>query len=256
MNKLLTLILASGMGISAFGQGTQLLRQPTLSQTEIVFVYANDLWKVSKAGGQAIRLTSNEGEETLPHFSPDGKFIAFTGEYDGNVDVYLIPASGGEPQRLTWHPGADLVTGWSPDGNYITFTSGREGHNTQESKFFQISKNGGMPSPMAIPRAVNGEISPDGKHIAYQQISFWDPEWRNHRGGQAKPIWIVDLKDYSLQMTPQPDNERHTDPVWLGNKVFYISERDYLANLWSYDPATGKDKQETYKKKNTNSYFI
>ena len=248
MKKLFTLALAIGLGCSAFGQGTQLLRQPTLSQTEIVFVYANDLWKVPKNGGQAVRLTSNEGEETLPHFSPDGKHIAFTGEYDGNVDVYLIPSTGGEPQRLTRHPGADLVTGWTPDGSAITFTSGREGHNTQESKFFQIFKNGGMPTSMPIPRAVNGEISPDGKHIAYQQISFWDPEWRNHRGGQAKPIWIVDLKDYSLKMTPQPDNERHTDPVWLGGKVFYISERDYLANLWSYDPVTGQDKQETFLK--------
>lgn len=232
----------------AFGQGTQLLRQPTLSDTEIVFVYANDLWKVPKAGGNAVRLTSNEGEETLPHFSPDGKNIAFTAEYDGNFDVYIIPSEGGEPQRLTWHPGVDMVTGWTPEGNHITFTSGREGHATQESKFFKISKSGGMPKPMAIPRAVNGEISPDGNHIAYQQISFWDPEWRNHRGGQAKPIWIVDLQDFSLKMTPQTENERHTDPVWLGSKVYYISERDFLANIWSFDPATGKEKQETFLK--------
>ena len=135
MKRIFTLILASGLGFSAFGQGTQLLRQPTLSQSEIVFVYANDLWKVAKSGGSAIRLTSNEGEETLPHFSPDGKQIAFTAEYDGNTDVYLIPSEGGDPQRLTWHPGADLVTGWTPDGNHITFTSGREGFATQESKF-------------------------------------------------------------------------------------------------------------------------
>lgn len=178
----------------------------------------------------------------MPHFSPDGSLIAFTGEYDGNVDVYLIPAQGGEPRRMTWHPGVDLVTGWTPDGSAITFTSGREGHATQESKFFKISKDGGMPEPLAIPRAVNGEISPDGKQIAYQQISFWDPEWRNHRGGQAKPIWIVDLTDFSLKMTPQTDGERHTDPVWLGNKVYYISERDYLANIWSFDPTTGQEK--------------
>lgn len=246
MKRIFTLILATGLVSSALGQGTQLLRQPTLRQTEIVFVYANDLWKVPKTGGNAIRLTSNEGEETLPHFSPDGKYIAFTAEYDGNTDVYLIPTEGGEPKRLTWHPGADLVTGWTPDGNHITFTSSREGHATQESKFFKISKNGGLPEAMAIPRAVNGEISQDGNHIAYQQISFWDPEWRNHRGGQAKPIWIVDLKDYSLKMTPQTDNERHTDPIWMGNKVFYISERDYLANIWSYDPASGQEKQETF----------
>ncbi|MDP2040953.1 MAG: PDZ domain-containing protein [Algoriphagus sp.] len=248
MFRIITLILASGLSLSAFGQGTQLLRQPTLSQTEIVFVYANDLWKVPKSGGNAIRLTSNEGEETLPHFSPDGKHIAFTAEYDGNTDVYLIPSEGGDPKRLTWHPGADLVTGWTPDGNHITFTSGREGFATQESKFFKINKNGGIAEPMPIPRAVNGEVSPDGNHIAYQQIAFWDPEWRNHRGGQAKPIWIVDLKDYSLKMTPQTDNERHTDPIWLGKKVYYISERDYLANIWSYDLASGQEKQETFLK--------
>ncbi|WP_297336120.1 S41 family peptidase [Algoriphagus sp.] len=248
MKKLITLLICGSLSILALGQGTQLLRQPTLSQSEIVFVYANDLWKVSREGGQAIRLTSNEGEESFPHFSPDGSQIAFTGEYDGNTDVYLIPASGGEPQRLTWHPGADLVTGWSPDGQSVIFSSAREGHATEESKFFQISSTGGMPEALAIPRAVTGEISPDGNHIAYQQISFWDPEWRNHRGGQAKPIWIVDTKDLSLKMTPQTDNERHTDPVWFKNKVFYISERDYLANLWSYDPETGTEKQETFLK--------
>lgn len=248
MKNLITLLICGVLSQSALGQGTQLLRQPTLSQSEIVFVYANDLWKVSRAGGQATRLTSNEGEESLPHFSPDGTHIAFTAQYDGNTDVYLIPSEGGEPQRLTWHPGADNVTGWTPDGQHILFTSGREGHATEESKFFKISKNGGMPESLAIPRAVNGELSPDASHIAYQQISFWDPEWRNHRGGQAKPIWIVDMKDYSLQMTPQLDNERHTDPVWLGNKVYYISERDFLANLWSFDPATGQEKQETFLK--------
>ncbi|SFO66670.1 tricorn protease [Algoriphagus ornithinivorans] len=248
MKKILSLFLISCSSLWAWGQGTQLLREPTLSQSEIVFVYANDLWKVGRQGGQAIRLTSNEGEERLPHFSPDGKYIAFTGEYDGNTDVYLIPSSGGEPQRLTWHPGDDLVTGWSPDGSKVIFTSSREGHPTQESRFFEISVKGGMPQSLEIPRAVNGEISPDGKHFAYQQIAFWDPEWRNHRGGQAKPIWIVDRKSMELTMTPQLDGERHTDPVWFGNKVYYISERDYLANLWSFDPATGKEQQETFLK--------
>ncbi|NVJ87706.1 MAG: PD40 domain-containing protein [Algoriphagus sp.] len=248
MKKLITFFLAGGLIFSAWGQGTQLLRQPSLSQNEIVFVYANDLWKVSRNGGQAIRLTSNEGEESLPHFSPDGKHIAFTGEYDGNVDVYVIPSEGGEPKRLTWHPGNDQVTGWSPDGQKVIFSSARESHPTQESKFYEIPVTGGMPQALEIPRAVNGEISPDGSHIAYQQISFWDPEWRNHRGGQAKPIWIVDRKSLDLTMTPQLDGERHTDPVWFGNKVYYISERDYLANLWSFDPATGQEKQETFLK--------
>lgn len=237
------LVLPAGF---AAAQGTMLMRQPTISNTDIVFVYANDLWIVSKDGGDARRLTSNEGEESVPHFSPDGKWIAFTGQYDGNTDVYLIPTEGGQPARLTWHPGPDIVTGWTPDGKEILFTSSRESVPTRESKFFTISKDGGMEKALAVPRAVNGEISEDGKYIAYQQIGFWDPEWRNYRGGQAKPVWIVDLKNYSLKMTPQTDNERHTDPVWLNNVVYYLSERDYANNVWSFNPATNESKQLTF----------
>ncbi len=248
MKKLLFLPILLCSALIAFPQGTQLLRQPTLSDSEIAFVYANDLWKVSKAGGDAIRLTSNNGAESLPHFSPDGKHIAFTAQYDGNTDVYVIPSEGGEPKRLTWHPSGDNVTGWTPDGSSVIFASGREGHATQESKFFKVAVEGGMPEALIVPRAINGEMSADGRHMAYQQIGFWDPEWRNHRGGQAKPIWILDLETYDLKMTPRLDNERHTDPIWLDGKVYYISERDYLANLWSFDPATNTEQQETFLK--------
>ena len=232
--------------LQAYPQGTMLLRQPTISNTHIAFVYANDLWLVGKDGGDAKRLTSNEGQESLPHFSPDGKWIAFTGQYDGNTDVYLIPSEGGQPQRLTWHPGADNVTGWTPDGESVLFASSREAVPTQESKIYKISYKGGMEDALEIPRAVAGEISEDGKYFAYQQIGFWDAEWRNYRGGQAKPIWIVDLKDYSLKMTPQTDNERHTYPVWLNNVVYFLSERDYANNVWSYNPATNELKQQTF----------
>ena len=234
------------LSIPVFPQGTMLLRQPTISNTDIVFVYANDLWIVPKDGGDARRLTSNEGEESNPHFSPDGKLIAFTGQYDGNTDVYLLPAEGGQPARLTWHPGADQVTGWTPDGESILFASSRTGTPTMESKIYKINKKGGMEEALAIPRAVAGEISQDGKYIAYQQIGFWDPEWRNYRGGQAKPIWIVDLKTYALKMTPQTDNERHTDPVWLNNVVYFLSERDFANNVWSFNPATDELKQLTF----------
>jgi len=230
----------------AMAQGTMLMRQPTISSTDIVFVYANDLWIVSKDGGDARRLTSNEGEESVPHFSPDGKLIAFTGQYDGNTDVYLIPTEGGQPTRLTWHPSADVVSGWTPDGKEILFASSRESVPTRESKFFTISKDGGMEKALDIPRAVTGEISEDGKYIAYQQIGFWDPEWRNYRGGQAKPIWIVDLKNYSLKMTPQTDNERQVDPTWLNNVVYFLSERDYANNVWSFNPANNELKQLTF----------
>ncbi|UXE65652.1 MAG: PD40 domain-containing protein [Chryseotalea sp. WA131a] len=241
--SLFVLVLLAGFG---FSQGTMLLRQPTISNTQVAFVYANDLWIVGKDGGDAKRLTSNEGQESLPHFSPDGKWIAFTGQYDGNTDVYLIPSEGGQPQRLTWHPGADNVTGWTPDGESVLFASSREAVPTQESKIYKINYKGGMEEALEIPRAVAGEISEDGKYIAYQQIGFWDAEWRNYRGGQAKPIWIVDLKNYSLKMTPQTDNERHTDPVWLNNVVYFLSERDYANNVWSYNPATNELKQQTF----------
>lgn len=249
MKSLRSIILISVLSISndAFSQGTMLLRQPTISNTEIVFVYANDLWMVAKDGGDARRLTSNEGAESNPHFSPDGKLIAFTGQYDGNTDVYVIPAEGGQPQRLTWHPGADQVTGWTPDGEFILFATSREGVlPTRESKIYKINKRGGVEEALPIPRAVAGEISEDGKYIAYQQIGFWDPEWRNYRGGQAKPIWIVDLKNFELKMTPQPDNERHTDPVWLNNMVYFLSERDYANNVWSFNPTNNELKQLTF----------
>jgi len=228
----------------AWSQGTQLLRQPTISTENIVFVYANDLWQVSRQGGDAVRLTTDEGEESLPHYSPDENWIAFTGQYHGNTDVYVIPAEGGSPRRLTWHPGGDYVQGWTPEGEII-FRSSREGQPTQTNKLYKVSMNGGMPTALEIPRAAFGEISPDEKYIAYVPITFWDPEWRNYRGGQAMPIWIVDLKTKELIRTPQPDNERHLDPVWHGNEVFYLSERDYASNIWSFNPETKEEKQHT-----------
>lgn len=243
-----SLLLSLFFGWEGMAQGSMLLREPTISKDFIVFVHANDLWRVPKQGGDAVRLTSNEGAENLPHFSPDGKHIAFTAQYDGNTDVYVIPVEGGEPTRLTWHPGADLVSGWTPDSKHVLFTSARENVPTKESKFFKIPLEGGMEIPLSIPRAVNGRISPDGKHIAYQQIAFWDPEWRNYRGGQAKPIWIVDMESYELTMTPQTDNERHTQPIWHGNRVFFLSERDFANNIWSFDPRSRSLKQETFHK--------
>jgi len=229
----------------AFGQGTMLLRQPTVSETEIAFVYANDIWKVPVTGGAAIRLTTNIGGETSPHFSPDGKMIAFTGQYDGNADVYVMPSRGGQPKRLTYHPGGDNVTGWTPDGE-VLFSSSRKSIPTKEAKFYKVAVTGGQPIELAIPRAVDGQISKDGRMIAYQQISFWDPEWRNYRGGQAKPIWIVDMKNYDLKETPQINNERHTSPVWHDDVVYFLSERDYANNIWSFNPKTDALKQHTF----------
>jgi tricorn protease len=237
----LLLLLPSHVG----AQGTRLLREPTISQEHIAFVHADDLWRVARNGGDAVRLTSFIGSEQAPHFSPDGRWIAFSGQYDGNTDVFVIPVEGGEPRRLTWHPGADIVTGWTPDGGSVVFRSGRDGVPTRISRFWTVSPDGGMPAPMAIPQAHVGELSADGRYIAYQEISFWDPEWRNYRGGQAQPISVVSLDDFSLRTTPW-EGERHTDPVWLGDEVFFLSERDWANNIWSWNPSTGELRQRTF----------
>ncbi|WP_431162803.1 S41 family peptidase [Flagellimonas beolgyonensis] len=229
-------------------EGTLLLREPTLSNNAVVFVYANDLWKAPLTGGPAERLTSGIGYESDPHFSPDGQWIAFTAEYDGNSEVYVIPANGGTPERITYHPAMDEVQGWTPEGE-ILFRSTRNARPTMTSQFFTVSPKGGLPKAMAIPRGAYGSISADGSHIAYTPITSWDPEWRNYRGGQAMPIWIVDLKTYDLMTTPQLDQERHLYPVWSGSKVYYLSERDYTSNIWSFDITTQTEEQVTFHKK-------
>lgn len=234
--------------LSIFSQGTQLLRQPTISKTEVVFIYANDLWKAPLNGGTAIRMTSGEGYESNPHFSKDGKTIAFTAEYDGNTDVYIIPSEGGEPKRITFHPDGDYVEGWTPD-NKILFRSGRESKPTATTKLYTVGTDGSFPEALDLQRAAYGDISADGKYIAYTPITSWDPEWRNYRGGQAMPIWIVDLETKELITTPQLDKERHLDPIWLNGVVYYLSERDYTSNIWSFDPKTKTEKQITFHKK-------
>ena len=227
----------------AAAQGTRFLRQPDVSATHIVFVHANDLWLTGRDGGDAMRLTSSEGAETDPAFSADGQWIAFSGQYGGNTDVYLMPATGGQPRRLTWHPAADVVQGWTPAGEII-FQSGRDAVPTRLWKFYTVPPAGGLPEPLALPQAYLGGMSADGAYIAYQEIGYWDPEWRNYRGGQAQPIGIVATADWE-RTTPSWEGERHMDPVWMDGVVYYMSERDWASNVWSFDPRTGAERQLT-----------
>ncbi len=214
---------------------TRLLRAPTVSDTQIAFAYAQNIWVVPRSGGLARRLTTFQGLTSNPHFSPDGKWIAFSGEYAGNIDVYVVPAEGGEPKRLTWHPGNDLVEGWTPDGKSILFSSSRDTWAARpEPRFWTVSIDGGMPVAMTLPRGYQGKFSPDGTHIAYRMNNSWDEERRHYRGGQNRPIWIVDLKTYDLVSPPWTDS-KDMDPVWIGKTVYFISDRDSVANIWSYD---------------------
>ena len=242
------LLVAAGVflaGSPAAAQGTRMLRSPTVSSTHIAFVHANDIWSVPRGGGEAARLTSGRGAELSPRFSPDGRWIAFTGQYAGSRDVYVIPASGGDPRRLTWHPGADVTMGWTPDGRHVVFQSGREGHPTAVGKLYKVPLEGGLPKALPINQADNGDLSADGRFVAYQEVGFWDPEWRNYRGGQAQPISVVDLESLERITTPW-EGERHMSPVWMDGVVYYISERDWAANIWSWDPGTSEEKQLTF----------
>ena len=240
------LLVASSTGQSQTADAqTRLLRTPTVSSTQIAFAYANNIWTVPRAGGSARRLTSFQGQTLSPHFSPDGKWIAFSGEYAGNLDVYVVATDGGEPRRLTWHPGADQAQGWTADGKSIVFASARATWAPSGApRFWTVPVAGGVEEPMPLPRAYQGKISADGTHVAYRMNNSWDEERRNYRGGQNRPIWIVDLRSFDLVSPPWTDS-KDVDPVWVEDAVYFISDRDGVANLWSYQTKTKKLAQLT-----------
>lgn len=236
MKFYLTLLTSSLILITncLYAQDTKLVRQPDISQDKIVFTYGNDLWTVDHDGGEAQRLTSFPGSEVHPNFSPDGQWVAFTGQYDGNTDVYVVPTDGGEPKRLTWHPGNDIVRGWTPDGNRVIFESGRTSAPVPYGKFWTIGVNESFPEPMAIPRGHRGDFSPEGNFFAYQQIDQSDDEWRNYRGGQNRPIWVMDMSDYTIDKLPW-DGSNDQNPVWIDDTIYFMSDRDFAMNVYAYD---------------------
>ena len=241
----LPLVTVAVLSAAPNGEPTKLLRSPAISTSHIAFAYANNIWIVERAGGNARRLTSFQGQTLNPHFSPDGRTIAFTGDYAGNTDVYTVPADGGEPKRLTWHPGGDAVQGWTPDGKSIVFASSRATWAPSGApRFWTVPAEGGVEQSMALPRAYQGKISPDGTKIAYRMNTTWDEERRNYKGGKNRPVWIVDLKTYDLVSPPWTDSH-DKDPVWLGDTVYFLSDRDGVHNVWSYEPKTKKLAQVT-----------
>ena len=214
-----------------------LLRQPTVNKMEIVFNYAGDLWAVSREGGDARRLTSAVGSDSDARFSPDGSMIAFTGRYAGNRDVYVMPAAGGQPKRLTYHPGADEVVGWTPDGKNVVFRSARHSYYRFNNQLYTVSVAGGFAQELPLPIAEEGSLSPDGTHIAYVPHGQWQPAWKHYRGGQTTPIWIADLKDSSIQKLPR-ENSNDFNPMWVGNTIYFLSDRNGAVSLFAYDLGT------------------
>ena len=218
--------------------GTRLLQTPAIADGKIAFVYADDIWVANVDGSNPRRITSHPGTEQNPYFSPDGKHIAFTGSYDGNVDVYVISADGGEPARLTWHPGEDIVRGFTPRGEVI-FSSQRSVFSRRHSQFFVINTTGGVPEPLPVPSGQKAAISPDGKYLAYTPGGEVFRQWKNYRGGTASRIWVLTLDGLSHVEIPKPAGGcNDTEPMWVGETVYFFSDRDGEFNLYSYDRGT------------------
>ncbi|MGC1483045.1 MAG: PDZ domain-containing protein [Candidatus Acidiferrum sp.] len=224
---------------------TRLLRFADISKDRVVFAYAGDLWIASREGGDARRLTSHVGDELYPKFSPDGKWVAFTGEYDGNPDVYVISTEGGEPKRLTFHPSNDIVLGWTPDGKNILFRSDRFNEPLGRStRLYLIAPQGGTPHPLPVPRGDLTSFSPDGSKIAYLETSQEFRTWKRYRGGWSLPIAIYDLKKNTYEELPKTAG-MDMFPMWHGNSIFFISDRDGIMNLYSYDLSSKQTKKLT-----------
>lgn len=226
---------------------TRMMEMPTVSAEHVAFSYAGDLWLCGLDGGLARRLTAHPGFESRPRFSPDGAWIAFSGEYDGNTDVYLMPTAGGEPRRLTWHPDLDLVCGFTPDGASVLFESPRTVYTDRHRQLFTVPITGGFPTRLPLPSAFEGCFSPDGKSIAYSPARRAFEQWKNYRGGTASRIWICNLGDLSVVQVPQPAGRcNDVEGMWVNDRFYFNSDRGGEFNLHSFDARTGRVEQVTH----------
>jgi tricorn protease len=232
------------IAIMVNAQGTRLLRQPALSDTHVAFTYGGDIWITDLSSRQTSRITSTAAVESNPHFSPDGKILAFSSNRSGSNSVYVVSTEGGTPQRLTWYPASAKACGWTPDGKSVLYSSSRETAPTGFGRLWTVSKDGGPSKLLHQQWGTSGSFSADGKRIVIDRVSRWDVEWRAYRGGQNTPLVILDLETNAEELLP---NEKQTDtqPLWLGETIYFLSDRDWTTNIWSYTPATKELKQIT-----------
>jgi tricorn protease len=249
----LCLTAAVGLASTASAQ-TKLLRFPDIHRDKVVFTYAGDLWTASSSGGMATRLTAHPGLELFAKFSPDGKWIAFTGQYDGDEQVYVIPSTGGVPKQLTFYPahgplpprwGYDnQVYGWTPDGKSVFFRSLRDGWDHGQSRIYTVPVEGGLGEALPMPWSGGADLSPDGKQVVYTPFARDFRTWKRYQGGWAQDLWTFDLATHTAKkITDTPRTER--DPMWIGNKIYFDSDRTGTLNLYSYDLANGATTQLT-----------
>ena len=234
------LILLSGNIII---EAQQIMRFPDISDNSVVFTSGEDIWSAPIEGGDAVRLTIHDGQERYPKFSPDGSLIAFTGDYDGNTDVYVMNSKGGNITRVTWHPGADEVVGWHPLKNKIIFNSGRSS-TTRYTKLFLISPDGTGLEELILYDASRGSFSPDGKKIAYNKVAREHRTWKRYTGGLAQEIYVY---DFETNVEENITNFNGTDrmPMWIGELVCFVSDRDKFLNIYAYNTRSKEIKKLT-----------
>jgi tricorn protease len=243
LSLVLAASLASSRTPSFESTGRGLMRFPDIHGDTIVFVHGEDIWSVPTQGGLASRLTLHDGQERFPRFSPDGTRIAFTGEYDGNADVYVMDVHGGGITRVTWHPGQDEVVGWHPTNGKILFRSGRHSYS-RFSRLFLVSPDGTGLEELPLHEAVQGSYSPDGRKIAYNRESRESRTWKRYRGGNAQDVYIYDFDTArDERLTDFPGTDRI--PMWIGDRIYFSSDRDRTLNIYSLDPRTGEVVQLT-----------
>ncbi|MGD2217166.1 MAG: hypothetical protein PVJ64_10425, partial [Gemmatimonadales bacterium] len=247
--------LAAMLAPAGAGAQTKLLRFPDIHGDRVVFMFGGDLWTASAAGGTARRLTAHPGLELFPKFSPDGRWIAFTGQYDGDEQVYVMPAEGGVPKQLTYYPAVgplpprwgydNLVYGWTRDGSAVLFRSARgDGWDLTDGRLYTVPREGGFPQAVPIPIAGAGDYSPDGRRVVYSYPFRDFRSWKRHEGGWAQDVYIFDLERNRAELiADHPRADR--DPIWLGDLVYFTSDRDGTNNLYSYNPADGATTQLT-----------
>ena len=240
IGALLFALLCNVSRTAAADENPMLAQSPTMSKSHIVFVYGGYLWSVPREGGEARQLTTG-GHESRPRFSPDGNWIAFSGQYDGNVDAYVMPAEGGEPKRLTWHPDPDIVEGWTPDGKKVLISSPREAY-ADFDRLYTVPVEGGVPEVLPMWRGEAASYSPDATRIAYVPNLKWQVAWKRYHGGQTTPIYLLRLSDLQLEKVTR-ENSNDDDPVWVGDTVYFLSDRKGAVTIFAYDTKTKTVKQ-------------
>lgn len=247
VKKIIYLLFLFGLSTNIFSQiDARLFQFPDVSNDKIAFYYAGDIWVVDKNGGTAVKLSSPVGEEVLPKFSPDGSTIAFSGNYDGNVDVYTIPVGGGIPTRVTYHPYSDRIQDWTSNGSKILFSSSRESGRQRFSQLYTIDANSGIAEKLPVPFGEFGAISEDGELLAYTFTTRLFRTWKRYRGGTAADIWLFNLKtNESKNISNHIANDEL--PMWHGKKVYFLSDRgeEKRFNIWVYNTEDSSTKQVT-----------